>query len=91
MALLKYSALRIGLLVVTGGVLWLVGLRGWLLLLVAFLVSGVVSIFALNRARDEVSASLVNRQAAIRRATDTEASAEPPTSAQDEPDTETDR
>lgn len=81
MALLKYTVMRLGLLVVTGGVLWLVGLRGWLLLLLAFLVSGVISIVVLNRARDEVSTSLATRQETIRRIS----------SGQDEPDPEPDR
>lgn len=80
MALLKYTLLRLALLTVTAGVLWLAGLRGWLLLLVAFIVSGAISIFALSRARDEVSSSLVHRQETIRRI-----------SAEDETDTEPDR
>jgi membrane protein implicated in regulation of membrane protease activity len=65
MALLKYSLLRIGLLAVTAGVLYLLGLRDWLLLFVAFLVSGIISIFVLNRARDDVSVRLAQRQQAI--------------------------
>lgn len=65
MALLKYTLLRLALLAVTAGVLYLVGLRDWLLLFVAFLVSGLISIFALNRARDEVSVSLTQRQQTI--------------------------
>lgn len=80
MALLKYTLLRLALLAVTAAVLWLVGLRGWLLLLVAFIVSGVISIIALSRARDEVSTSLVNRQQTIRRI-----------SSEEEPDGEADR
>jgi membrane protein implicated in regulation of membrane protease activity len=65
MALLKYTLLRLALLAVTAGVLYLVGLREWVLLFVAFLVSGIISIFALNRARDDVSSSLTQRQQAI--------------------------
>jgi len=84
MALLKYTLLRLGLLAVTAGVLYLVGVRGWLLLLLAFLISGLVSIFALNRARDDVSVSL-----ATRRETINDRLEQP--SAEDEPDRETDR
>lgn len=65
MALLKYTLLRLALLAATAGVFYLVGLRDWVLLFAAFLVSGVISIFALNRARDEVSTSLTTRQRLI--------------------------
>lgn len=84
MALLKYTLLRLALLAATAGVLYLVGLRDWILLFVAFLVSGVISIFVLNRARDEVSTSLAQRQRAINERLD-----EP--SADDEPGAEPDR
>jgi membrane protein implicated in regulation of membrane protease activity len=82
-ALLKYTALRLALLAVVAGVGYLLSLRGWVLLFVAFLVSGVISIFVLNRARDEVSASLAARQQTINARLDE--------SARDEPDGEPDR
>lgn len=84
MALLKYTLLRLALLAATAGALYLVGLRDWMLLFVAFLVSGVISIFALNRARDDVSTSLAQRQQAINDRLDA-------TSAEDEPDAQPDR
>lgn len=84
MALLKYTLLRLALLAATAGVFYLVGLRDWILLFVAFLVSGVISIFVLNRARDEVSTSLAQRQRTINERLEE-------TSAEDEPDAEPDR
>jgi len=84
MALLKYTLLRLALLAGTAGVLYLVGLRDWLLLFVAFLVSGLISIFALNRARDDVSTSLAQRQQAINDRIES-------ASADDEPDAQSDR
>ena len=65
MALLKYTLLRLALLAVTAGVFYLVGLRDWVLLVAAFLVSGIISIFVLNRARNEVSTSIASRQQRI--------------------------
>lgn len=80
MALLRYTLLRLGLLAATAGLLWLVGLRGLPLLLVAFLVSGIISLVVLSKARDEVSVALSTRVGTINRRLD-----EPPPS-QDEPD-----
>lgn len=82
MALLRYTLLRLALLGVVAGVLYLLNLRGFLLLLVAFLVSGIISIVVLNRARDEVSTSLVARRERIN---------ERMSSPEDEADGETDR
>ncbi|GAA4225082.1 putative membrane protein YkgB [Streptosporangium album] len=51
-----YTASRLGLLAVTIGVLYLLGLRQPLILLVAsFLVSGVASYVLLSKQRDAVS------------------------------------
>ncbi|MET8339336.1 DUF4229 domain-containing protein [Streptosporangium canum] len=51
-----YTASRLGLLAVTLGVLYLLGLRQPLILLVAaFLVSGVASYVLLSKQRDAVS------------------------------------
>lgn len=52
---LVYSALRIGLLVVTLGVVWLLGARGLLWLLLGFLISGLLSLVLLSRQRDAMS------------------------------------
>jgi hypothetical protein len=49
---LVYSVLRLAVLAVVGGILWLVGLRGIYLILLAFLVSGVISAVALSRRRE---------------------------------------
>ncbi len=84
MALLKYSLLRLALLAATAGVFYLVGLRDWILLFAAFLVSGIISIFVLNRARDEVSTSLTTRQRLINERMEA-------ASAEDEPDGQPDR
>jgi membrane protein implicated in regulation of membrane protease activity len=89
MALLKYTLLRLALLAVTAYVFYLVGLREWLLLFAAFLVSGIISIFVLNRARDDVSMSLAQRQQAINDRLDETAAGE--SSAEDEPDAQPDR
>lgn len=66
MALLRYTALRLLIFVVVVALLWIVGLRGFVLLLFALLLSGVVSLFVLNRSRDAVSTALVNRQQRIK-------------------------
>ncbi len=82
MALLKYTLLRLALLAVTAGVFYLIGLRDWVLLFAAFLVSGVISIFVLNRARNEVSTSIASRQQRINQRM---------SSGEDEPDGQPDR
>jgi uncharacterized membrane protein len=56
---LVYTASRLGLLLVTLGVLALVGLRDWMwLLILSFLISGVASYVLLSRQRDAMSARL---------------------------------
>jgi hypothetical protein len=65
MALLRYTLLRLALLGLVGGVLYLLGARGYWLLLLAFLVSGGISLFALSRARDDVSRAISTRSATI--------------------------
>ena len=81
------------LLAVTAGVLYLVGLRDWVLLFVAFLLSGIISIFALNRARDDVSSTLAKRQQAINERMQAQRSQDDPGdgSADDQPDAQPDR
>ncbi|MEU5859639.1 MULTISPECIES: DUF4229 domain-containing protein [unclassified Nonomuraea] len=59
---LVYTASRIGLFVVTLGVLYLVGLQNPLILLAAaFVISGVASYVLLSRQRDAVSQRLSNK------------------------------
>jgi membrane protein implicated in regulation of membrane protease activity len=84
MALLRYTLLRLALLVVTAAVLYLVGLRDIWLLVGAFLVSGLVSLFALSRFRDDVSRHIAERQSTIN------ARLQPP-SAEHQPDGDPDR
>lgn len=50
---LVYSALRLLLLVAVGGLAYAVGMRGLLLLIVAFLGSGVLSFFVLRGPRTQ--------------------------------------
>ena len=66
MAFLRYTALRALIFVIVAALLWIVGLRGFLLLLFALLISGVVSLFVLNRSRDQLSTALVDRQQRVR-------------------------
>lgn len=58
MAFLRYSTLRFLLLLASGAVLYLVGLRGLPLLLLAFVVSGIASLFVLDRQRDALGSSV---------------------------------
>jgi membrane protein implicated in regulation of membrane protease activity len=67
MALLRYTLLRLALLGVVAGVLYLLGLRDFWLLLLAFLISGGISLFLLSSARDEVSRAIATRNDTIRR------------------------
>lgn len=68
MALLRYTLLRLLILVVVGALVWLIwpGLPVLAVLLVAVFVSGLISIFVLNRSRDEVSARLDRRVSTIK-------------------------
>lgn len=69
-AALRYSALRLAVLVGVGLVLYLLGFRSWLLLLLALVVSGMVSYVLLMRVRDDAAANLeswVQRRGARRR------------------------
>jgi len=57
-----YSALRIALIVVVGVVLYLVGMRGWLLGVVAILVALLVSYLALSRQREAAALYIATRR-----------------------------
>jgi hypothetical protein len=67
MAFLRYTLLRVLLFVVVAALLWIAGVRGFWLLLLAIFGSGVVSVFVLSRSRDAASASLANRVSDVRR------------------------
>lgn len=62
-----YSLSRLALFAATAGVLFLVGARGFLLLALAILISGVISFVLLSRQRDAVSSSVTERAARIQR------------------------
>jgi hypothetical protein len=66
-SLLVYTLARLALFAATAGVLYLVGARGFLLLALSIVVSGIVSFVLLSRQRDRVSASVTARAARIRR------------------------
>jgi len=59
-ALLRYTVIRIAIFAAVAGVLWLVGIRANTLLLVALalVISGFISLFTLNRSRDAASTSV---------------------------------
>jgi Protein of unknown function (DUF4229) len=54
----RYAVLRLLLLVTVGGLLALVGMRGWALLFVAVLVSGILSFFVFVRQREAAARNL---------------------------------
>ena len=60
-ATLAYTSARIVLLVVSAVLLYLAGARGLLLLLLAFVVSGIASFVLLSRQRDRMSGALMTR------------------------------
>lgn len=55
---LAYTSARILLFIVAAGIFYLIGARGLTLLVLALLVSGIVSLVVLSRARDRMSSSL---------------------------------
>jgi len=57
-AFLVYNLGRVGLLLLFGGILWLAGFRGLLLLLFTLILSGVASWFLLGRQRVAVGQAL---------------------------------
>ena len=54
----RYAVLRVALLVTVGGVLYVVGMRGWPLLFAAVLASGVLSFFVFVRQREAAARNL---------------------------------
>jgi predicted lipid-binding transport protein (Tim44 family) len=72
-----YTLLRLLILGLTAGVLWLLGLRQPMILLVfAFLISGVISIFALNRRREVAAVEVVTAVQKVNQRIDSSAAAE---------------
>lgn len=76
MALVRYTALRFLVFAVVAALLWIFGLRDFWLLLVAILLSGFVSLFVLNRSRDELSSAYLERREKIKKRTAERAAAE---------------
>ncbi|PFG42107.1 uncharacterized protein DUF4229 [Isoptericola jiangsuensis] len=58
---MTYSVLRLLILAAALGLAWTVGLRGWLLALVAVVVAFAVSYLALPRQRDAATAWMAQR------------------------------
>jgi hypothetical protein len=61
-----YTLARLALFGATAGVLFLAGARGFLLLALAVLISGIVSFVLLSRQRDAISSSVTGRAARMR-------------------------
>jgi hypothetical protein len=55
---IRYALLRLLMLVAVGGILYVIGLRGWLLAFAAVLVSGIVSLFMFMRQRNDAAVNL---------------------------------
>ncbi len=58
---LLYTGARLVLLAVVAGILYLVGARGFLLLVLAFLISGLISFVVLAKWREALSARVAER------------------------------
>ncbi|MHB0928190.1 MAG: DUF4229 domain-containing protein [Candidatus Nanopelagicales bacterium] len=58
LAFIRYSTLRLALLLAVGAVAYLFGLRSIALAVVAFLVSGLLSLVLLDRQRDQLGRSV---------------------------------
>lgn len=65
-SVIVYTLSRLALFAATAGVLFLVGFRGFLVLALAVLISGVISFVLLSRQRDAVSTSVTERAGRIR-------------------------
>ena len=64
---LIYTLARLGLLALFMVIGYFIGLRGYLLLVVAFLVSAVASLFLLDKLRDQVSVGVFKTKEKIDR------------------------
>jgi hypothetical protein len=69
-ATFAYTIARILLLAAVLGILYLVGARGWLLLPLAVVISGIISLTALSRQRDAMSGAITTRIGDFRRRLD---------------------
>ena len=73
---LWYTAARVVLLAVVAGILYLVGARGFLLLVLAFLISGLISFVVLAKWREALSARIADRFTKINKKIETSKTAE---------------
>jgi Protein of unknown function (DUF4229) len=69
-ATLLYSSARLLLFAAVLGVLYLVGARGWPLVALALLVSGLISVVVLSRHRDAMSGAITSRLGSFRQRLD---------------------
>lgn len=58
-AFAKYTVARVGLFLACWGVLWLVGAKGVLGVLIAIVVSGLISYVVLDRLRDRFAGAVI--------------------------------
>ena len=75
-ATLAYTSMRLLLFIASLLLLYLAGARGFLLLALALVISGIVSFVVLSRQRDAMSGSLVNSVRGFRTRIDEGARAE---------------
>ncbi len=54
----RYALLRLLMLLAVGGILYVIGMRGWLLAFAAVLVSGILSLFLLMKQRNDAAVNL---------------------------------
>ncbi|MDA2975230.1 MAG: DUF4229 domain-containing protein [Actinomycetota bacterium] len=73
---LIYSLARLALLAIFLGAGYLVGLRGFLLIVVGFVVSAVASLFLLDSLRDDVSSGVFTAKQKINKCIDAATAAE---------------
>ena len=69
MAILRYTLLRALVFAIATALLWLVGLRGLVLVALGLVLSGLVSFFVLRGSRDKVSIAWDRRLRTIRERT----------------------
>lgn len=75
-AAVRYTAARVALFGVALGVLYLLGARGLLLVVLAIIISGLLSFIALSAQRDRMSSAIARRYADYKQRLDEGAAAE---------------
>lgn len=92
-AFFVYTGLRLLLLLAVGGLLYVTGARGFMLIVLAFLLSGALSLVWLNKPRGQMSAGFGRMMGRMNDKIDAAAAKEDhlqPSAAQPSPDDETD-